>query len=135
MKLEYLEKLTDMQSNSVQNQYAEQTTSRDVTSTARLFNFNRPVYMSNAVWADCVEMLDYQGKKIDELAVLQRLRHVLFMASSALHGRVSDLECDFRIHRVPNNQSGRHPEAAELKLIAHHDQFNQPVISIKLASE
>ena len=124
-----------MQSNSVQDLYAEQTTARDVTSTARLFNFNRPVYMSDSVWQDCVEMLDYQGKKIDELAVLQRLRHVLFMASSALHGRVNDLECEFRIHRVPNNQASRHPEATMLKMVAHHDQFNQPVIRIKLSTE
>ena len=124
-----------MQSNSVQNLDAGQTTSRDVTSTARLFNFNRPVYMSDSVWHDCVEMLDYQGKKIDELAVLQRLRHVLFMASSALHGRVSDLESEFRIHRVPNNPKSRHPEAVMLKLVAHHDQYNQPVISIKLSTE
>jgi hypothetical protein len=124
-----------MQSSNVQNLYVEQTTSRDVTSTARLFNFSRPVYMSDSVWQDCVEMLDYQGKKIDELAVLQRLRHVLFMASSALHGRVSDLECEFRIHRVPNDQNSRHPEATMLKLVAHHDQFNQPVISIKLSAE
>ena len=124
-----------MQSNSVKNLYAEPTTSRDVTSTARLFNFNRPVYMSDSVWQDCVEMLDHQGKKVDELAVLQRLRHVLFMASSALHGRVNDLECEFRIHRVPNNQNSRHPEAAMLSLVAHHDQYNQPVISIKLSTE
>ena len=124
-----------MQSDGVQNLFVEQATSRDVTSTARLFNFNRPVYMSDSVWQDCVEMLDHQGKKIDELAVLQRLRHVLFMASSALHGRVNDLECEFRIHRVPNNQNNRHPEAAMLKLAAHHDQYNQPVISIKLSTE
>ena len=124
-----------MQSNSVHNLYAEQTTARDVSSTARLFNFNRPVYMSDSVWQDCVEMMDYQGKKIDELAVLQRLRHVLFMASSALHGRVNDLECEFRIHRVPNNQNSRRPEATTLKLVAHHDQYNQPVIRIKLSTE
>jgi len=68
---------------------------------------------------------------IDELAVLQRLRHVLFMASSALHGRVKDTECEFRIHRVPNDQMSRHPEAATLMLVAHHDQFNQPVITIQ----
>ena len=63
-----------------------------------------------------VMALDYQGKKVDELAVLQRLRHVLFMASSSLHGRIKDLECEFRIHRVPNNQMARHPEATTLKL-------------------
>jgi hypothetical protein len=124
-----------MQNGNVQPRYAEQTTLRDVTSTARLFNFNRPVYMSDAVWQDCVEMMDYQGNNVDELAVLQRLRHVLFMASSALHGRVNDLECDFRIHRVPNSRSGRHPEATTLRLVAHHDQYNQPVISIGLASK
>lgn len=124
-----------MQSSNVENLYSEKTTARDVTSTARLFNFNRPVFMSNEVWHDCVEMMDYNGKKVDELAVLQRLRHVLFMASSALHGRVNNLECEFRIHRVPNNPDSRHPEATMLKLVAHHDQYNQPVISIKSLSE
>ena len=124
-----------MQSSNAQSQISEQTTQRDVTSTARLFNFNRPVYMTDAVWQDCVEMMDYQGKKIDELAVLQRLRHVLFMASSALHGRVKDLECEFRIHRVPNDANARHPEATTLKLVAHHDQYNQPVITIKHTTE
>ena len=127
--------VTVMQSNSIQNRHKEQTTARDVTSTARLFNFDRPVYMSDSVWQDCVEMLDYNGKKTDELAVLQRLRHVLFMASSALHGQMDDMECDFRIHRVPNNQHGRLPEATTLKLVAHHDQYNQPVISIDLATD
>lgn len=126
---------SNVQSNNAHNQYVEPMTSRDVTSTARLFNFNRPVYMSDAVWADCVEILNHRGKKVDELAVLQRLRHVLFMASSALHGRINSLECEFRVHRVPNNAVSRLPEATELKLIAHHDHFNQPVISIKLASE
>ena len=61
-------------------------TQRDVSSTARLFNFNRPVYMSDSVWKDCVELVDANGRIKDELSVLQRLRHVLFMASSALHG-------------------------------------------------
>ena len=124
-----------MQNSSVQGQYADQQTHRDVTSTARLFNFCRPVYMTDGVWHDCVEMMDYQGKKVDELAVLQRLRHVLFMASSSLHGRIKDLECEFRIHRVPNNQMARHPEATTLKLVAHHDQYNQPVITIKHVTE
>jgi len=124
-----------MQPSSVQNPYTDQLTHRDVTSTARLFNFNRPVYMTDGVWNDCVEMMDYQGKKVDELAVLQRLRHVLFMASSSLHGRVKDLECEFRIHRVPNSEAARHPEATTLKLVAHHDQYNQPVITIQHVAE
>ena len=123
-----------MQDNT-QHHYDVKPTFRDVTSTARLFNFNRPVYMTENVWHDCVELMDRNGKTIDELAVLQRLRHVLFMASSALHGRVKNLECDFRIHRVPNDKLSRHPEATTLKLVAHNDQYNQPVITIKLHSE
>ncbi len=59
-----------MQNNSSQSQYTDQLTHRDVTSTARLFNFSRPVYMTDTVWHDCVEMMGYQGKKVDELAVL-----------------------------------------------------------------
>lgn len=117
------------------SQYAEHQPQRDVSSTARLFNFNRPVYMTDTVWHDCVELMDRNGKTVDELAVLQRLRHVLFMASSALHGRVKDLECEFRIHRVPNDKQARHPEATTLKLIAHSDQYNQPVITIKHPEE
>lgn len=107
---------------------------RDVSSTARLFNFSRPVFMTDSVWQDCVEMAEHIGQ-MDELAVLQRLRHVLFMASSALHGRVKDLECEFRIHRVPNNKQSRYPEATTLMLVAAHDSGNQPVITIKHPDE
>jgi len=121
--------------NNTQQQNLEQHELRDVSSTARLFSFNRPVYMTSDVWHDCVELMDHNGKTIDELAVLQRLRHVLFMASSALHGRVKNLECEFKIHRVPNDSKARHPEPTTLKLVAHEDQFNQPVITIKQAGE
>ena len=121
--------------NNTQQQNLEQRELRDVSSTARLFSFNRPVYMTSDVWHDCVELMEHNGKTIDELAVLQRLRHVLFMASSALHGRVKNLECEFKIHRVPNDSKARHPEATTLKLVAHEDQFNQPVITIKQACE
>ena len=121
--------------NNTQQQNLEQRELRDVSSTARLFSFNRPVYMTSDVWHDCVELMDQNGKTIDELAVLQRLRHVLFMASSALHGRVKNLECEFKIHRVPNDSKARHPEPTTLKLVAHEDQFNQPVITIKQSGE
>jgi len=124
-----------MNHSNAQSELGLQKTLRDVTSTARLFNFNRPVYMTDNVWHDCVELMDQNGRTIDELAVLQRLRHVLFMASSALHGRVKDLECEFRIHRVPNDKQARHPEATTLKLVAHNDQYNQPVITIKRPEE
>lgn len=123
-----------MQNNQQQKNLGQHEL-RDVSSTARLFRFNRPVYMTSAVWHDCVELMDDNGKTIDELAVLQRLRHVLFMASSALHGRVKNLECEFSIHRVPNDSKARHPEATRLKLVAHEDQFNQPVITIKQLDE
>jgi len=107
---------------------------RDVSSTARLFNFSRPVFMTEAVWHDCVEVAEQSGQ-MDELAVLQRLRHVLFMASSALHGRIKDMACEFRIHRVPNNQQSRYPEITTLMLLAEHDTGNQPVITIKHPNE
>ncbi|MDQ1362172.1 MAG: hypothetical protein QG652_32 [Pseudomonadota bacterium] len=113
---------------NVQQALAKQSL-RDVSSTARLFNFNRPVFMSDAVWQDCVEMAEQSGQ-MDELAVLQRLRHVLFMASSALHGRVKDVECEFRIHRVPNNRQSRYPEVTTLALVASHDSGNQPIVTI-----
>ena len=124
-----------MQNNTQQQHLGQREQLRDVSSTARLFSFNRPVYMTSAVWHDCVELMDHNGKTIDELAVLQRLRHVLFMASSALHGRVKNLECEFKIHRVPNDSKARHPEPTVLKLVAHEDQFNQPVITIKQPDE
>lgn len=105
---------------------------RDVTSTARLFNFRRPVYMSASVWNDCVELEPVEGKSFDELAVLQRLRHVLFMAASALHGRFEDLDYDFRVYRIPNDstQNRRQPEAVKLHLKAHKDDHNRPIITI-----
>jgi len=106
---------------------------RDVTSTARLFNFRRPVYMSAEVWEDCVELQSSAGEAYDELAVLQRLRHVLFMAASALHGRLEDLEYDFRVYRVPNGalHGQRQPEPVSLHLRAHKDEHNRPVITIE----
>lgn len=122
-----------MQSNTqIQNMPVVQ---RDVSSTARLFNFNRPVYMSESVWKDCVELVGSEGRVIDELAVLQRLRHVLFMASSALHGRVSEIECEFNIHRVPNNGITRRPEPTTLKLVTHSVMDNQPQVTIKHPNE
>lgn len=107
---------------------------RDVSSTAKLFNFNRPVYMTESVWKDCVELADVNGRITDELSVLQRLRHVLFMASSALHGRVADLECEFSIHRVPNGAKSRRPEETRLKLVANTDGV-EPQVTIKLPNE
>lgn len=109
---------------------------RDVTSTARLFNFRRPVFMSARVWEDCVDILAADGKSYDELAVLQRLRHVLFMAASALHGRYDDVEYDFRVYRIPNHAEGRRqPEPVTLHLHAHKDEHNRPVITIKFPDE
>lgn len=118
---------------NVQHALAQQSL-RDVSSTARLFNFSRPVFMSDAVWQDCVEMAELTGR-LDELAVLQRLRHVLFMASSALHGRVKDVECEFSIHRAPNNKQSRYAEVTALMLVAHQDAGSQPVITIKYPNE
>ena len=105
---------------------------RDVTSTARLFNFRRPVYMSSEVWEDCVDLAPEDGASYDELAVLQRLRHVLFMAASALHGRVEDLQYNFRVYRVANGalHGQRQPEPVSLFLRAHKDEHNRPVITI-----
>jgi len=109
---------------------------RDVTSTAKLFNFRRPVFMSTDVWDDCVDLQPVQGQAYDELAVLQRLRHVLFMAASALHGRGEDLEYDFRVYRVSNaGQAVRHPEPVNLHLKACRDKHNQPVINIDFAEK
>lgn len=106
---------------------------RDVTSTARLFNFRRPVYMTVPVWKDCVDLSNADDKSFDELTVLQRLRHVLFMAASALHGRSEDLQYDFRVYRVPNEavDGRRQPEPVTLNLQAHRDRFNRPVITIR----
>jgi len=109
---------------------------RDVTSTARLFNFKRPVYMSFDVWNDCVDLQGANNEFVDELAVLQRLRHVLFMAASIIHGRVDDLEYNFRIYSVPNTlDEQRRPEPVDLQLIANKDEFNRPIITIQLTAE
>jgi len=110
------------------------TLQRDVSSTAKLFSFNRPVYMTEGVWKDCVELSDAYGRVTDELSVLQRLRHVLFMASTALHGRVVDLECEFTIHRVPNSGRSRRPEKTTLKLKAS-SYGQQPLVTIMATNE
>ena len=118
--------------DNIQLNYDQSPDLRDVTSTARLFNFRRPVFMSTPVWDDCVELVAEEGRAYDELAVLQRLRHVLFMAASALHGRVEDLEYDFRVYRVANDalHGQRQPEPVNLHLRAHKDEHNRPVITI-----
>ena len=110
---------------------------RDVTSTARLFNFRRPVFMTAQVWDDCVELVSENTRAYDELAVLQRLRHVLFMASSTLHGRMEDLESDFRVYRVSNGamHGQRQPEPIDLCLCAHKDEHNRPVITIRFPQD
>ncbi|VAW64838.1 hypothetical protein MNBD_GAMMA11-2205 [hydrothermal vent metagenome] len=121
-----------MQTDNVPFNNDQSADLRDVTSTARLFNFRRPVYMASGVWADCVELQLGEGEGYDDLAVLQRLRHVLFMAASALHGRVEDLQYDFRIYRVMNGalHGQRQPEPVNLHLSAHKDEHNRPVITI-----
>ena len=110
---------------------------RDVTSTARLFNFRRPVYMDLDVWQDCVDLQAADGVFYDELAVLQRLRHVLFMAASALHGRVEDLEYDFRVYRISNTSEAgqKQPEPVNLHLCSHKDEHNRPVITISFPDQ
>lgn len=116
----------------IQLDYGHQADLRDVTSTARLFNFRRPVYISRDVWEDCVEFNIEDGGEYDELAVLQRLRHVLFMAASALHGRVEDLEYEFRVYRISSRagKGQRQPEPVNLLLRAHRDEYNRPIITI-----
>lgn len=118
--------------DTTQLEFAERPDLRDVTSTARLFNFRRPVYITMDVWDDCVDLKAGNGIAYDELAVLQRLRHVLFMAASALHGRVEDLEYDFRVYRISNDaeEGQRQPEPVNLHLSAHKDEHNRPVITI-----
>jgi hypothetical protein len=112
---------------------------RDVTSTARLFNFRRPVYMTAAVWDDCVELksVAQSGKSYDELAVLQRLRHVLFMAASALHGRHENVHFNFRVYRISNSSKKERgqPEPADLHLMACNDEHNRPIITIRFVDE
>jgi len=106
---------------------------RNVSSTAKLFSFDSPVYMTEGVWKDCVELVDINGRIADELAVLQRLRHVLFMASSALHGDTGSVECEFSIHRVPNDGKMYPPEKTMLKLVAISG--DQPQITIRHLNE
>jgi len=110
---------------------ASQITLRDVTSTAKLFNFNRPVYVSNRVWRDCIDIHSIGN----ELAVLQRLRHVLFMASSALRNRVTDVDCEFRIQRIPSDKPNSHAESVNLKLKAFIDEDDRPIVTIYFPDE
>jgi len=110
---------------------AQKIAFRDVSSTAKLFNFNRPVFVSNSVWRDCVDIHSIGN----ELAVLQRLRHVLFMASSALRNRVTDVECEFRIQRIPSDQPNARPESVTLKLQAMVDEDDRPIVKITFPEE
>ncbi len=110
---------------------------RNVTSTAKLFNFRRPVYMSISVWEDCVKLNSGANNKFDELIVLQRLRHVLFMAASAMHGRFGGFEQEFTVYRVVGQLSEgvRKPEPLILKLMTRNDEQGQSVYVICLPDE
>jgi hypothetical protein len=120
-----------MANNTLNKGMLARSSMRDVSSTAKLFNFNRPVYLSNTVWNDCVDMHSIGN----ELAVLQRLRHVLFMASSALRNRVNDVDCDFRIQRTPSNEPNGRPEAVTLRLRAFVDEDDRPIVTITFPDE
>ena len=117
--------------------YALEKSFRDVSSTARLFHFKFPVYVTNSVWSDCIDIKNYNDKQIDDLAVLHRLRHVLFMAASTLHGRTDIREHDLRVYRIPNNEPGktRRPEAIDLNLSIHKDNEGNTVVTIKFPDE
>ena len=110
---------------------------RNVTSTAKLFNFRWSVYMSARVWEDCVELNSGANNKFDELIVLQRLRHVLFMAASVLHGRLGDFEQEFCVYRIASQstEGARKPEPVMLKLVTRKDEHAQSIYSICLPSE
>lgn len=107
----------------------------DVSSTARQFNFSHPVYMSESVWKDCVELYDAEGRKSDELTVLQRLRHVLFMASTAHQGELKGPECAFSVHRIPNNGKSSRPEPTTLKIVTSAGFNSRSRVTIKHYSE
>ena len=108
---------------------------RDVTTTACLFNFSRPVYITEKVWTDCIEAIDKEGRSKDELAVLQRLRHVLFMASNAVIDREKDLSCEFKIHRLPHQAESGDSGTTILKLVSNKDQNGNPIIMIQNLDE
>ncbi len=108
---------------------------RDVSSTAKLFNFSRPVYMTERVWKDCVELVSMSSDRIDELAVLQRLRHVLFMASSAMCDKEDDISCEFSIHCVPNDKMACAAKQITLKLVPAIDKHDQSQVTIKHLDE
>lgn len=129
IKSSFLKVMHMMTNNNLQVETA-QTTLRDVTSTAKLFNFNRPVYVSNRVWRDCIDIHSIGN----ELAVLQRLRHVLFMASSALRNRVTDVECEFRIQRTPSDKPNEHTESVNLQLRAFIDD-DRPIVTLSFPDE
>lgn len=117
--------------------YALQKNFRDVSSTARLFHFKLPVYVTNSVWCDCIDIKNYNDRQIDDLAVLHRLRHVLFMAASTLHGRIDVREHNLRVYRIPNNEPGktRKPEAVDLNLSIHKDDEDKSIVTIKFPDE
>ena len=99
---------------------------RDVSSTARLFNFNRPVYISEQAWQDCIDSC--KNKHIySELAVLQRLRSILYTASHCLHGSLEEFECEFEIR---DNLASCKRQHHHLRLLAERDENNHSVIRI-----
>jgi len=108
---------------------------RNVSSTARLFNFNQPVFMTERVWKDCVELISMNSDRVDELAVLQRLRHVLFMASSAMCNNNNAISCEFSIHCVPNDKMACAAEQITLTLDVSVDKQGQSQVIIKHPNE
>lgn len=129
--------VTFMTSTNTRQDYSPQKSFRDVTSTARLFHFKLPVYVTDNVWKDCIDIQNYRDKQIDDLAVLHRLRHVLFMAASTLHGRTEIREHKLRVYRIPNTEPGqqRRPEAVDLNLSIHKDEDENSIVTIKFPDE
>jgi len=72
---------------------------------------------------------------VDELDVLQRLRHVLFMASSALCDNEDSESCEFSIHCVPNDKMACAAEQITLKLVVSADEQARSKIMIKHLNE
>ena len=129
--------VTVMINTNTRQSYSPQKSFRDVTSTARLFHFKLPVYVTDSVWKDCIDIKNYHDKQIDDLAVLHRLRHVLFMAASTLHGRTDIRVHNLRVYRIPNAEPGqqRRPEAVDLSLSIHKDDNENPIVTIKFPDE
>lgn len=107
----------------------------DVSVTATEAGFRIPVAMSRAVWCDCVEWGEADGKRQTYQDEAGRLWDVLWMAHLAARRNRDGSALRFQLYRVPRGGAGHMPRLVVLKMLCGPGDAGEPVITILQPSE